>query len=145
MLLGLLGLSIGSYAYLDATAPRVLAWPMLLVGLALAAAGFIGAGHGVARTRYRPPAWATAEVVTIGSGLAAAVLMTVAARDLMVVLPDPATLPPLSAVALLAALVGAVPAFATPPPVSYADPTLGVHEGGAGDHVEEGDDRARVA
>lgn len=145
MVLGLLGLSVGAYAYLDATAPRVLAWPMLLIGLALAVAGFIGAGRGVARTRYRPPTWSAAEVVTIGSGLAAALLMSVAARDLSVVLPDPAALPPLSAVALLAALVGALPAFVTPPPVSYADGTADGPGSRDADQVEEGDLRARVA
>jgi energy-coupling factor transport system permease protein len=117
LLLGLLGLIVGSYAYLDSSAPRVLAWPMLVVGLVLAAGGFLAAGRGVARTRYRPPRWLPADVLTAVTGLLAAALMTVAARDLTVVLPDPATIPPLSPVALLACLVGVVPAFATPQPV----------------------------
>lgn len=117
LLLGLLGLVVGSYAYLDSSAPRVLAWPMLVAGLVLATGGFLAAGRGVARTRYRPPRWLAADVLTALTGLAAAVLMTVAARDLVVVLPDPATIPPLSPIALLACLVGLVPAFATPPPV----------------------------
>ncbi len=117
LLLGLLGLVVGSYAYLDTTAPRVLAWPMLAAGLALAAGGFLAAGRGVARTRYRPPRWLAADVLTAVTGLVAAVLMTVAARDFVVALPDPSRVPPLSPIALLACLVGLVPAFATPPPV----------------------------
>jgi hypothetical protein len=71
--------------------------------------------------------------------------MTVAARDLMVVLPDPATVPPLSVVALMAALVGAIPAFATPLPASYADPASGLSHDHHDDRVEEGDRRAQVA
>lgn len=122
LLLGLTGLVVGAYAYLDATAPRVLAGPMLLLGAALAVAGFVGAGHGVVRTRYRSSRWAPADVLTALTGVTAAVLMTVAAGDLAVVLPDPTSVPPLSTLALLAALVGVVPAFATPPPVLSPEP-----------------------
>ena len=117
LLLGLLGLLIGSYAYLDSSAPRVLAWPLLVVGLVLATGGFLAAGRGVTRTRYRPPRWLASDVLTAVTGLLAAVLMAVAARDLVVVLPDPSTIPPLSPIALAACLAGVVPAFATPPPV----------------------------
>lgn len=139
LLLGLLGLVVGSYAYLDTTAPRVLAWPMLAVGLALAAGGFLAAGRGVTRTRYRPPRWLAADVATAVTGLVAAVLMTVAARDFVVALPDPATLPPVSPLALLACLVGLVPALAAPPPV------LGPTTGPAETAVEGGEQLARVA
>jgi energy-coupling factor transport system permease protein len=121
LVLGLLGLLVGSYAYLDVTAPRVLAWPMLVAGVALATAGFVGAGRGVARTRYRPPSWTPSDIATALTGLVAAALMTLAARDLAVVLPDPAALPPLSALALSAALVGVLPAFFTPPPKLTSD------------------------
>ena len=58
--------------------------------------------------------------------------MTVAARDLTVVLPDPATIPPLSPIALLACLVGIVPAFATPPPVLGPDAECRGRPGRAG-------------
>ncbi len=139
LLLGLLGLVVGSYAYLDTTAPRVLAWPMLVAGLTLAAGGFLAAGRGVARTRYRPPRWLAADVLTAVTGLVAAVLMTVAARDLVVVLPDPSRVPPLSPLALLACLVGLVPAVATPPPV------LGPTTGSVDRTAEGGERLARVA
>ena len=104
----LLGLCVGAYAVLDSTAPRILAGPMLVLGLALAAAGFVSAGRRVARTRYRPDTWGTRELATAGSGLAAAVLMTIAARQTpQVVLPS-MLLPPLALTAVAASLVGLV-------------------------------------
>ena len=141
LLLGLVGLVVGAYAYLDSTAPRVLAWPMLLVGVALAGLGFVGAGRGVTRTRYRPPHWAPADVGVALTGVLVAVLMTVAARDLVVMLPNPATVPPVSPLALLAVLVGVVPAFLAPPPVLTADAV----EVAAYSHEAGGGARARVA
>jgi energy-coupling factor transport system permease protein len=141
LLLGLVGLVVGAYAYLDSTAPRVLAWPMLLAGVALAGLGFVGAGRGVTRTRYRPPHWGLADVGVALTGVVVAVLMTVAARDLMVVLPNPAMVPPLSPLALLAVLVGVVPAFLAPPPVLTADAV----DVAAYAHEPGGEARARVA
>ena len=114
---GLLGLCVGTYAFLDATAPRVLALPMLLAGLLLAAAGFVVAGRRVQRTTYRPDPWRLPEVLTAGAGVASAVLMTVvAARSPAVVLPDVAVAPALSVLALAAVVVGLVPAVLTPRP-----------------------------
>ena len=114
---GLLGLCVGTYAFLDATAPRVLALPMLLAGLLLAAAGFLVAGRRVQRTTYRPDPWGLPEVLTAGAGVASAVLMTVvAARSPAVALPDVTAAPALSALALAAVLVGLVPAVLTPRP-----------------------------
>ena len=119
---GLLGLCVGTYAFLDSTAPRSLAWPMLLGGLVLAAAGFLAAGRRVARTRYRPERWRGADLLTAGTGLAVAVLTAVAAsRRPEVAFPDPSLAPALSLLALVAVLVGIVPAFAAPPPVLAAD------------------------
>jgi energy-coupling factor transport system permease protein len=140
LLLGLVGLVVGAYAYLDSTAPRVLAWPMLLVGVALAGLGFVGAGRGVTRTRYRPPHWGLADIGVALTGVMVAVLMTVAARDLMVVLPNPAAVPPMSPLALLAVLVGVLPAFLAPPPVLTADAVEAAVETEPG-----GEARARVA
>jgi energy-coupling factor transport system permease protein len=115
---GLLGLCVGVYAFLDYSAPRVLAVPMLVAGVAMAAAGFVAAGRRVRRTRYRPDRWHAADVLTAATGVAVAVLFAVAAaQSPAVAYPDPATLPPLSALALFAVLLGLVPAFATPPPV----------------------------
>jgi energy-coupling factor transport system permease protein len=120
LVVGLLGLCVGSYGLLDATAPRVLAWPMLVLGLAAAGVGFAAAGRRVQRTRYRPPRWHVADVATAGTGVAVAVLMAVAGHArLDVLLPDPSAVPPLSALSLAAVLLGVLPAFLTPLPVQH--------------------------
>ena len=77
---GLIGLCVGTYAFLDSTAPRVLAWPMLAAGVVLAGLGFVVAGRRVERTRYRPDRWRTGELVASLSGLAVAVLIYVVDR-----------------------------------------------------------------
>lgn len=126
MLAGLAGLGVGTYAYLDATAPRVLAWPMLVAGIVLAALGFVIAGRRVERTRYRPDRWRAGELVAVASGLAVAVLtQIVSRRDPQVILPSVADGPELTVLALVAVMIGAVPAFLTPPPV--LDPMAEVH------------------
>jgi energy-coupling factor transport system permease protein len=118
---GLLGLCVGTYAFLDATAPRMLATPMLAAGLLLAATGFVVAGRRVQRTTYRPDPWRLAETVTAGAGIASAVLMTVVAASTPVVLvPDLTVAPLLSVPALVAATIGLLPAVLTPPPVPQA-------------------------
>ena len=115
---GLLGLVVGTYAFLDATAPRLLLWPMLALGLVLSLVGFVAAGRRVRRTRYRPDPWKLAETVTAATGIAAATMTVVAAQLTPgVVIVDPSAAPPLSALSLLAVLVGVVPAFVTPLPV----------------------------
>ncbi|MET0952093.1 MAG: CbiQ family ECF transporter T component, partial [Aeromicrobium sp.] len=118
MLAGLTGLCVGTYGFLDSTAPRLLAWPMLLVGVLLAVGGFVAAGRRVERTRYRPDTWRLGELVAAGSGLAVAVLVHVIAdRDPLVVLTSPGSAPLLSGAALAAVMIGVLPAFLTPPPV----------------------------
>ena len=117
---GLLGLVVGTYAFLDYTAPRVMVWPMLVVGLALSAGGFVAAGRRVRRTRYRPDRWHPAELLTAATGIAAATLMAVAANARPeVVVPAPGIAPPLSLLALAAVLVALLPAFATPMPILH--------------------------
>ncbi len=118
MIGGLLGACIGIYASLDATTPRILATPMLLAGLALAMTGFHFAGARVPRTRYRPDRWQTAEVVTAGSGIAAAVVLFLTSsvdptnlNPSLVVLSWPA----LAWLPLSGVLLGLVPAVLTPP------------------------------
>jgi energy-coupling factor transport system permease protein len=118
MLAGLTGLCVGTYGFLDSTAPRLLAWPMLLLGVLLAVGGFVAAGRRVERTRYRPDTWRLGELVAAGSGLAVAVLVHVIAdRDPFVVLTTPGSAPLLSGAALAAVMIGVLPAFLTPPPV----------------------------
>jgi energy-coupling factor transport system permease protein len=117
---GLLGLCVGVYAFLDSTAPRMLAWPLLVAGVGLAVTGFVGAGRRVRRTRYRPDRWRAPDLATAGTGVLVAVLMSVAAgTQLEVVAPAPGTTPALSLLALAAALLGVLPALATPEPVLH--------------------------
>jgi len=117
MLAGLVGICVGTYAMLDHTAPRWLATPMLLVGSAVAVAGFVAAGARVRRTRYRPDHWRLPELVVAASGLAGAVLTyTVLADDVRVLHPAVDTPPVVTLTALVAVLLGAVAAVAAPPP-----------------------------
>jgi energy-coupling factor transport system permease protein len=125
---GLAGMAVGAYALLDATTPRFLATPVLLAGVAVGIAGVVMSGRGVRRSSYRPDRWRAAEIVTVASGLSAAVLAFVSARvDPTDLYPSvsPLTWPQMSVLPLVAILVGLVPAFAIPPPVSVeATPVL---------------------
>jgi len=117
MIGGMVGLAVGTYAVLDRTAPRLLAWPMLAVGCALALTGFVVAGSRVQRTRYRPDRWTLAELAAIVPGVAAAVAVyVVAARDPALVIPDFGSVPQVSATLLLGVMIGVMPALVTPPP-----------------------------
>ena len=70
---------------------------------------------------YRPDHWYAAEIVTAGSGLAAALFSFVSTRvDPLDLNPSvyPLTWPQLPPLALLAVLLGLVPLVAAPPPVT---------------------------
>lgn len=117
-IIGLIGVCVGVYGVLDGTAPRYLGMPMLAVGIGLAAVGFVVTGRRVQRSRYRPDRWGLAEYVAATSGAAAgvAVYLTLAV-DPGNINPSlsPLQWPQLSGGLVLAVLLGAVPAFATPP------------------------------
>lgn len=117
LLLGALcGIAVGTYALLDATAPRVLALPMLVAGVVLAGLGLWLAGRRVRRTRYRPDPWRVPEWVVVGCGLVTAISLWRLARvSPALAFPDPAVTPRLSWPFLGALLVGALPALASPP------------------------------
>jgi energy-coupling factor transport system permease protein len=117
MLAGLCGICVGVYAGLDTTAPRLLATPMLVLGVVVAVVGLVGAGRRVPRTRYRPDPWRAPELVVTGAGLAAAVTMWwVADHQALVAYPDLTSWPSLTAAALVAATVGLVAAPVAPEP-----------------------------
>ncbi|WP_281168276.1 energy-coupling factor transporter transmembrane component T [Nocardioides insulae] len=117
MLAGLVGVCVGVYAVLDSTAPRLLAGPLLVVGLALAIAGLVSAGRRVHRTFYRPDPWRWPESIVTLSGLAvAAAGWWVAHHDLAIAYPDVTLAPQVSLAALAGVAVGLVPAVAAPPP-----------------------------
>ncbi|MBS45037.1 MAG: cobalt ABC transporter permease [Nocardioides sp.] len=117
MLAGLMGLCVGVYGLLDQTVSRWLAWPMLAVGVLLAAAGFTSAGRRVGRTRYRPDPWRAPEHLVVAAGVVvAAVAVWVSRTQVDVAYPALDVVPAVSGVALLGVLVGVLPAWAAPPP-----------------------------
>jgi energy-coupling factor transport system permease protein len=78
MLVALLGAALGGYALLDGTAPRWLSAPLLGGGALAALLGSFIASRRIRTTRYRPERWALGESLVAGSGLAVAVLVTLA-------------------------------------------------------------------
>lgn len=119
MVAGLVGVCVGVYAVLDRTAPRVLAAPLLVLGLALAVAGFVVAGRRVRRTRYRADRWRLPELAVVGSGLLVGVgLWAVQRWEPLVAHPGVQHAPGLSLLALGAVLCGLVPVWAAPPPLT---------------------------
>jgi energy-coupling factor transport system permease protein len=119
MILGLIGICVGVYAFLDSTAPRLLAWPMLALGVTAALGGFVLAGRRVHRTRYRPERWRVAEVLVALSGIAVGVgLWLVQRSEPLVAHPGVLVVPELSLVAVVAVLLGVAPVFVAPPPLT---------------------------
>jgi len=117
MLAGLCGICVGVYAGLDQTAPRILAAPMLALGVVVAVVGLVSAGRRVARTPYRPDSWQVSELVVMASGVVAAVAMVWVSRNqVAVAYPGLTSMPALTLAALLAATVGLVAAPAAPEP-----------------------------
>jgi energy-coupling factor transport system permease protein len=116
MLTALCGICVGVYAVLDTTAPRLLAVPMLAVGVALASAGLVSAGRRVRRTRYRPDRWRWPELAVACSGVATGVLgWWLAGHDLSVAYPGVAVVPVLSSAVLVAAGIALGGAVCAPP------------------------------
>jgi energy-coupling factor transport system permease protein len=121
MLTGLAGICVGVYAVLDTTAPRVLALPMLALGVAAATAGLLNAGRRVARSRYRPDHWRPAEVVVAGSGVLVAAIGAWAGRtQLPIAYPTLDAVPPVSLALLVMVSVALAGPLCTPPPPSAA-------------------------
>ena len=123
LLLALLGVCVGTFAWLDPTAPRVLALPMLGAGAVVAVLGMVSAGRRVQRTRYRPDPWRTPELVTVGIGVAVAVLgWYVGHTQVGVAYPGVDVVPYLSPLALVVGVLGTVPAVTTPVPATAIAP-----------------------
>ena len=119
---GLVGICVGVYALLDETAPRVLSWPMLALGVLTALAGLVSAGRRVGRSRYRPDRWRPEELVVAVSGLLVAVLVDLAAvRDRVATHPGVESWPVLTMPMVLAVAVALAPALAAPPPAYDGD------------------------
>ena len=120
---GLLGVCVGIYGLLDATASTWLGTPTLLMGLALAAVGLHLGGRRSGRTTYRPDPWALPEWLVAGSGVLAAVAVCVhvALHPASFFLASVTDLPPVPPLATVGILVGLLPAVLAPPlPVAGA-------------------------
>ena len=117
---GLVGLCLGMYGLLDATAPRALGAAALTAGLLLSGAGLYLGGRRIQRTTYRPDPWRAPETIVGASGVACAALVIAAgAIDPLLLHPSlyPLRWPALPLLPLGAILLGLVPAFAAPRPV----------------------------
>lgn len=124
LMLALTGICVGTYAWLDPTAPRILALPMLGVGVLVAVLGLASAGRRVHRTRYRPDPWRAPELVTVAIGvLIAALGWWLGHSQVPVAYPGVDVAPYLSPLALAVGLLGTVPAVATPVPAGGLDRT----------------------
>jgi len=115
---GLLGVLVGVYGLLDASAASWLGLPMLLVGAVLAGIGIAVGGRRTGRSTYRPDPWSLPEWLVAGCGAAAAVAMSVnvAVAPAQLVLSSPTAVPPVPLLACLGILVAALPAVLAPPP-----------------------------
>jgi energy-coupling factor transport system permease protein len=114
---GLLGICVGVYGLLDASAAQWMGLPLLLSGSVLAALGIHHGGRRTGRSRYRPDPWALPEWLVAGCGVAAAAAAFATAAT------DPASLflasvtdpPPVPLLATLGILVALLPAVLAPP------------------------------
>jgi len=115
LLTGLVAMLASSYALVDSGAPTVLGLPLLLVGGALTAVGFVLGARRGGRTRYRPDPWRTPEWLVVCCGIAAAI--AVATAPLAGVYPStsPPAAPALLLLPMLGLLVAAMPAWLSPP------------------------------
>ena len=121
MLVGLGGVVVGVYALLDQTAPRLLAGPMLAVGLLVAVAGLVVSGRRVQRSRYRPDRWLPPELAVATLGVAAgAAGWWVNRHQVSIAYPDVTAAPEVSLAALLAVLLGLLAVVVTPLPAGSA-------------------------
>jgi energy-coupling factor transport system permease protein len=114
VLLGSFGLLVGVYGLLTAHGFGV---SVLLLGGALGIAGLRVGGRRTGRTRYRPDPWALPELIVVGSGVVAAVLMfwTSSHSPELLSLASPTQQPPVPLLACVGILIALAPAFLAPP------------------------------
>jgi energy-coupling factor transport system permease protein len=118
MLAGLIGVCVGTYAVLDRTAPRILALPMLGVGVTAAVLGLLGAGSRVTRTSYRPDPWLLPEWLVLASGALAATIAVVSSSAAMLTAYPPLDAwPILTTTHLAIAGIALAGGLSAPPPV----------------------------
>jgi len=122
---GLLGMCVGIYGLLDASASGWLGTPVLLAGLVAAGLGLHVGGRRSGRSRYRPDPWALPEWLVAGSGVVAAVavFVDVHLHPADFFLASVTDLPPVPLLATAGILVALAPAVLAPPlPVADVTP-----------------------
>jgi energy-coupling factor transport system permease protein len=120
MLLGMVGLCAGAYGLLDATAPRLLGLPALLLGAVLCCVGLLLGSRRITRTSYRPDPWLPPEWGVAACGVLSAVLLFIAAGYSATDLNPsfyPLRWPSLPVVPTLAIIIAALPGVIAPPPI----------------------------
>ncbi len=129
---GLLGVCVGVYGLLDATASAWLGTPTLVVSLAAAGAGLNVGGRRTGRTKYRPDPWALPEWLVSGSGVVAAlaVFVDVHLHPADFYLASVTDLPPVPLLACAGILVALLPAVVAPPLPVAATPAAGSRSAG---------------
>ncbi|WP_406639510.1 CbiQ family ECF transporter T component [Amycolatopsis sp. WGS_07] len=120
VLAGLVGVAVGVYGVLDGSASW-LGVPMLVAGLALAAAGFILGGRQIRRTTYRPDPWRLPETLVALCGVATAVLVLLADPVSLTTPASPPTWPELPLLPAVAVLIGLLPAWFAPRPALVSE------------------------
>lgn len=120
LLAGLLGLCVGAYGLLDTSVPGAVGWPALLLGVVAAVGGLALGARRATRTRYRADRIDLRSLLVAGSGLAAAVAVTVTSvTDPALSFPStyPLVLPGLAVLPVMGLLAAALPALLAPAPV----------------------------
>lgn len=105
-------MGVGFYALLDQSTSWMLAWPVILLSLILATAGFYFAGKRVTRTRYRPDPWEINETFTAAAGMFVPIALAFTFVDPV----NFTSFPTVSWQVMGIMLVGFAPLIATPQP-----------------------------
>jgi energy-coupling factor transport system permease protein len=114
-LTGMLAMVASSYGLVVRRAPGAIGVPLLLIGAALTAAGFLLGARRGGRTRYRPDPWRAAEWLVALTGLAAAVGVVLGPDAALSPSTYPLVAPTLPLLPLLGVLVAILPAWIAPP------------------------------
>jgi energy-coupling factor transport system permease protein len=104
-----------SYGLLDSSAPTAAGLPLLLVGVALAAAGLLAGHRGGSRSTYRADPWRVREWVVLSCGLLTAVTFTVGVTDGAGSAFAPLSTPTLPLAAIIGAVAALLPAWLSTP------------------------------
>lgn len=117
-ILGLIGVCAAVYNILDSNSPALLKWPVLLLGLVLAASGLVAASRRSRTSRYRPDPFDAVPILIAAGGVGVAAVMYAATRYQAVHLVpslQPLQFPVIDGLPLLAVVLGLLPILIAPP------------------------------